>query len=333
MVSRGLAVALYAVASCSPVEGTVLVAREVASDAQRPEADAALVEAADATAADGSGAISGPDPTVADRADAATTITSVCRTDGAMSGFFEEFARGELDSSRWLVAHGYTNLGGRSPWGGFARENVSVEDGALVLRIRGDAYSGPVRGVSADGLRPGDGVRSAAAVATRDLFASATYNATFTLRGPPAVEVGLWLLRDGDELSSIEITSPSLESSTAPASVRTRTRRVDGLGGEGAVTLTASSDGRALHSLRFDWYTNGDESARFWVDDRAQVTSDQRAPEGRAGRMWLVALVADDQPAAFDTAEIRIDRAFITPFGNMGDRCSAVDAPPVLGLP
>lgn len=264
-------------------------------------------------------------------ASSATPIASACRIAGANSGIFEEFAGAALDGTRFLVAHGHRTLAGRAPSGGFVRDNVAQRDGSLVLSVRGDDYTGPVRGIDASGLAR-DGRRSGAAVATRDLFASATYSATFQLRGPAGVEVGLFFLRDDDAGEWLEIASDELERGNGPR-VRMRSVLASNLGGASELMLAPSSDGRALHSLRFDWYTHAPETARFWIDDEARVESDQRAPDGRAGRMWLLAWVREDGPAAFDTVELRVERAFVTPFGNSGDRCAEALAPPWLALP
>lgn len=322
---RGLALTFLLVAACAPVGGTVLVRSDgsaeggAAFDASAPPA----AQRGDASASDGTAL----EAAVAEDA-APPTIESACRIAGASSGFFEEFTSATLDGARFLLAHGGATIAGRTPHGGFLRENVALRDGALVLSVRGDAYAGALRGFAATGARRADGRRTAAAVATRDLFASATYSATFLLRAPPGVEVGLFVLRDAEPLEWLEIASRGGELA---GRVRMRSARADGSGGESELALPASAD--ALHSLRFDWYTNPREAVRFWIDDVPQQLSDQPAPEGRAGRLWLLAWVPDDAPADFDTAELRIERAFITPFGNDGDRCVEAPVPPPLTLP
>ena len=316
---RALALVLVLTGGCAPLEGSVLILgdgglRFDASD-QLP-ASSGDASASDASSADGA---LGEDA-------AAPAIASACRVEGASSGFFEEFGGEALDGARFLLAHGSLTLAGRTPRGGFLRENVALRDGALVLSVRGDGYTGPLRGFAATGARSGDGRRTAAAIATRDLFASATYSATIELRAPPGVEVGLFVVRDGEPRDWLEIASYG----PAPR-VRMRSARADGAGGESEFTLPASED--ALHSLRLDWYTNPREAVRFWIDDVPQERSDQRAPEGWAGRMWLLAWVPDGVAADFDTAELRIERTFVTPFGNDGDRCVQGAPPPQLTLP
>jgi len=81
-------------------------------------------------------------------------------------------------------------------------------------------------------------------------------------------------------------------------------------------------DDGASHILRFDWYTTADNAARFWVDDTERWRAQVHLPSRTAGRLWIVAWLPGDAPADFDTAELRIDNAFVTPFGNDGDVCS-----------
>jgi hypothetical protein len=318
------------IASCSPIEGTVLVVRERAPDASG-DASSELAPEAGSDAASDVPIDGGEAPRPGDGG-VWRPVLSACRIAGAQDGFFEEFSGSGLDPARWLVAHGAFALDGRAPRGGFVRDNVSVEAGALVLRVRGDRYAGAVRGIEANGAERADGRRTAAAVATRDLFASGTYSAALTLRGPAGVEVGMWLLRDGDSIDSIDIGSPALEGAS-PSGARVRMRTRGSNGGESELVLPLSVDTRAIHGLRFDWYTHEPESVRFWIDDQARVADDQRAPSGEAGRMWLVAWVPEGEPADFDSAEVRVERTFLTPFGNRGDRCAEAAAPPQLTLP
>src|SRR5688572_7057152 len=140
MVKRTLALTL-ALAGCAPQEGDVLIVR----DAQATDADPA------------------PDAAAGD----AALTQGVCRIRGAQDGFFEAFDGEALDAARWLVAHGPVTFAAQR--GDFARDNVEVRGGSLVLRVRGDLYEGPVRAVDGAGRPLASGRRSAAAVATRDL--------------------------------------------------------------------------------------------------------------------------------------------------------------------
>lgn len=334
---KWLALVAGLLASCDAAHGVVLVLAEAsvteagAADAGSSEVDASenRADASDPALSDGS--MPADDARASDAGTIA--IASACRIAGASSGFFEEFAGDTLDESRFLVAHGAATLAGRAPQGGFVRENVGVRDGALVLRVRGDGYGGPVRGIDANGTARSDGRRSGAAVATRDLFASATYSATLDMSGPPGVELAMFVARDDASTERLEMASAALSDGILDARVRILSERADGLGGQSELPLAANGDGRALHTLRFDWYTHAPETVRFWSDDVAHVDRDQRAPDGRAGRLWILAWVREEASAPFDTVELRVERAFITPFANRGDRCADSLAPALLSSP
>ena len=86
--------------------------------------------------------------------------------------------------------------------------------------------------------------------------------------------------------------------------------------------LGKTLDDGSAHILRLDWYTTAQKSVSFWIDDELRAKSLQSLPPTAAGRLWIVAWIPTDARADFDTAEIRLDNAFITPFGNSGDLCS-----------
>lgn len=82
--------------------------------------------------------------------------------------FYDDFDGDALNSDKWLVAE--------KAWGGFnggvVPENVSVEDGKLKLEGHGNLYDGDIEGVNHD--LPG-GIRTGAAIATREYYASGSY--------------------------------------------------------------------------------------------------------------------------------------------------------------
>jgi hypothetical protein len=255
-------------------------------------------------------------------AEAGAKVRGVCRIGGAPDGFYDSFTGAALRAENWLVAHGPVHFAGQRAQGGFAHDNVSVEGGALLLRVRGDRYEGPVRSVDASGRALSSGKRSAAAVATRDLFASATYQVAGRFVGPPGVQVALWFVRDDESAGAIDMGVPGMSGGQPSyAHVHLRSRDASS-SSENQFALQSSLDDGASHILRFDWYTTNDNVASFWVDDMQRWQTGRSLPSGRAARLWIVAWVPDDAPADFDTADIRIENAFITPFANAGDRCS-----------
>jgi hypothetical protein len=283
-------------------------------DAGAPPADAAALDDA---------AVSG---------DAGPSTLGVCRIGGAADGFYENFDGSALDPARWLVAHGPFTFAGVS--GRFARDNVQLRGGALHLFVRGDRYEGPVRPVDAAGTPLASGKRSAAAVATRDAFGSATYQVQGSLSGPAPIEVVIWFVRDDDGAGAIDLATPGLlDGQRDYGHVRMRTRDASSADAQ-QFALGSPLDDGASHILRFDWYTTSQKSVSFWIDDQLRAKSMRALPPSNAGRLWIVAWVPGDAAADFDTAEIRIDNAFITPFGNSGDRCTDGELQgPSLALP
>lgn len=332
MVTRALLLLLLAaVQGCHAVEGTVLRSRSKPS----MPVDSGL----DVDTGDGSDAAAALDASKADSAahdasdldarvvvppqDASSPDTrGVCRVGGARDGFYENFNGTALDSSHWLVAHGPVSFGGSTARGGFARDNVVVRDGSLRLLVRGDRYEGDVRSVDASGRTLASGKRSAAAIASRDQFSSGTYQVQGFLTGPAAVEFAIWFVRDDDAAGAIDLTTPGTESGSRNYGfVRMRTRDSSSAS-DVQFALGKTLDDGASHILRFDWYTTTAKSVSFWIDDELRAKSMRSLPPSNAGRMWIVAWVRDDAAADFDTAEIRLDNAFITPFGNPGDVCA-----------
>lgn len=305
MSPRYLALALLTVA-CAPVEGIVLVLR----DASAPASEEAGPDAElDGGAED------------AESADAAREPLGVCRITSSEDGFGDNFDGVALDPAHWLVAHGAPSFAGKAEAGGFVRENVSVESGALVLRVRGDRYAGAIRGIDALGRPLASGQRTAAAVATRDLFQSGTYQVQGLLTGPAGVELALWVQRDDDRQGAIDIATPGLDG-VVSSHARVRMRSRDAL--NGAVQqqpLAAAFESGSSHSLRFDWYTTATPGVTFWVDDHQLWQTAEPLPTGGAARLWIVAWAPDDVPLDFETAEVRIQSMFIRPFANSGDRC------------
>jgi hypothetical protein len=336
MVIRWLLL-LAAVQGCAAIEGDVLVARskqsptpmdsgaspdagvlvpDAAASRDASELDAAADRDADADAQTAVPAEAGS----GDDASAPNT-RGVCRIAGASDGFYENFSGSTLDASRWLVASGPVTFAGSSARGGFARGNVQVSGGSLRLRVRGDRYEGDVRSVDASGKPVASGKRSAAAIATRDSFGSATYQVQGLLTGPTSVEVAIWYVRDDDSGGAIDISTPGRNGAERSYGyVRMRTRGAN-TSNDLQFALGQNLDDGASHILRFDWYTTAMASVSFWVDDTLRSKSMRALPPMAAGRLWLVAWVPDDAPADFDTAEIRIENAFVTPFGNGGDVC------------
>lgn len=325
MVSRVAALILCLLGGCALQQGTVLIVRDAEAAPDGVGTDAATDGEAllDAPAPEDSANDASADATDPPDAgvDAAPTPRGVCRIDSASQGFLDGFGGSAVNADNWLIAQGPVRFAGRAAEGGFARENVSVEAGALVLRVRGDRYTGSVRGVDLAGNPLPHGRRTAAAVASRDLFASGTYQAQGVFAGPPGLEVALWFVRDDDSAGAIDIATPGFASGqSSSAHVRMRSRDASSSSEQQFALAQPFAEGEA-HILRFDWYTTANNAVDFWIDDVERWQTEQSLPSKRAGRLWIVAWVPEQAPADFDTAEVRIDVAFIRPFANDGDQC------------
>jgi hypothetical protein len=324
-------VSCWLAAGCSARVATVLIAREP-RDAQVTDAGTAISELDARAQVEDSGPSPSADDAAADTSVAteAGSLPGACRIEGASSGFYETFAGSALDDD-WLVAHGTHSFAGRTPRGGFVRDNVAVRDGDLILTVRGDRYVGPVRGFSSSGEALSDGRRSGAAVVTRNLFASGTYQVEGRFVAPPGVELAMWMMADDDSAGGIDIAVPGLLTTGASAGsnsygavrMQTRTSRAAAASALNQLLLDQSLDDGQAHILRFDWYTTAMPSVQFWLDDMPRWSSNTHLPDGTTRRMWIVAWLPGDAPADFESAEVRVNNAFITPFGNDGDRCSA----------
>ena len=319
-------------AGCSARVVTVLIAEQADAQPVASERDAARELDARTDERDAGPPTPTSDARAGDGAatDAGAPLAAACRIDGASSGFYETFADSVL-ADTWLIAHGTHSFAGRTPRGGFVRDNVALRDGALVLTVRGDRYAGSVRGFSSTGVALADGKRSGAALVTRDVFASGTYQVEGRFVGPPGVELAIWVMGDDDVRGGIDIALPGQTAAGADAAVasyaavrmQTRSSRAAGAGELNQLALAQSLDDGQAHILRFDWYTTATPAVQFWVDDMPRWSADSNLPDGATRRLWIVAWLPDDQPADFDSAEIRIENAFVTPFGNSGDRCTA----------
>lgn len=274
------ALALVLLTACS-VEGVVLVVVPGAPDASldaEAARDADVVLDVQAPPLDAQ-----PEAAIVE---AALAPVGVCRIGSASDGFYDSFPDGPLDA-RWLVADGVQSFAS------FRREQVAVTQGTLVLTATPEA---------------------GAAIVTRDLFGSATYQVQG--RVSDGAQLSVWWRRDDDADGTIQIASPGQGGNFSLVQMRTH----DGTASsENQFALGASLNDGSDHILRFDRYTTASPSTAFWVDDQPRWSATTSLPTSRAGRLWIVAWPRDPD---FDSAVIRITNAFVTPFGNSGDRCT-----------
>ena len=258
----------------------------------------------------------------------------------AEEDFYDGFDGSRLDTDQWLVAE--KNWGGTVVEngetvdynGGVLAENVSVADGCLILTGYGNLYEGDVRGINRSGTRREDGKRCGAAIATREYFASGSYE----IRARIAPELGccsaMWTFEyeedyTGDAVQitnhEIDIEFPGRDASDAfslgHALCTTWVTPEDY--GTQSVDCGPQADGR-FHTYRFDWHTGSDtETPRveYYFDDELLYTSYAYIPTN-AGRFWLGLWFPRYWAGTpdFDTQTFVIDYARITPFHESGDR-------------
>lgn len=257
----------------------------------------------------------------------------------ATDGFYDDFEGSRLDSSKWLIAEknwgGTVEENGRTVDynGGVIAEHVAVRDGNLLLTGCGNQYDGEQRGINRDGTRREDGKRCGAAIATREYFASGSYE----IRAKIAPELGccsaMWTFEyeedyTGDTLQitnhEIDIEFPgrdaqedfSLNHALCTTWVTEEDYKTT------SVDCGVQADG-AFHTYRFDWHTGSDtETPRveFYFDGELRHTSDTCIPTN-AGRFWLGLWFPRYWAGTpdFDTTAFVIDYASITPFHEQGD--------------
>ena len=280
----------------------------------------------------------------------AVRVLPVSASATAPEVFFDDFSGDSLNGDNWLVAE--------KSWGGFnggvVPENVSVSGGTLKLEGHGNLYQGNVAGVN---RQLSGGIRTGAAVATRQYYASGCYevrarvapvlgacSAIWTFQyeehypGDPVYEAsgatGSYMTVNHEidiELPTANGTHPTPSFSCARFNTYTAENRVN----SNFHDLPYAVDDGEFHNYRFDWHTgNEEETARvdFYVDDIYICTSTKHVPTN-AGRLWLglwfpCAIDSDHDgygdtgwtgTADFDTAVFEIDYVRITPFHESGD--------------
>ena len=254
-------------------------------------------------------------------------------------GFYDSFEGNRLDTGKWLIAEknwgGTVEENGRSVDynGGVIAENVTVRDGTLILTGCGNQYEGALRGINRDGTRREDGKRCGAAIATREYFASGSYE----IRAKIAPELGccsaMWTFEYEEDYSgdTVQITNHEIDIefpgrdaqddfSLQHALCTTWVTEEDYK--TASVPCGIQADGE-YHTYRFDWHTGSStETPRveYYFDGELCYTAYESIPTN-AGRFWLGLWFPRYWAGtpAFDTAEFVIDYAKITPFHESGD--------------
>lgn len=265
-----------------------------------------------------------------------TTATAVSDADEI---FYEDFTGSQLDTNKWLIAE--KNWGGTVTEngetvdynGGVISENVAIRDGYLVLTGLGDLYEGEQKGINRDGSRRLDGKRCGGAIATREYYASGSYEIRAKIAPVLGCCSAMWTFEyeedySGDDLKitnhEIDIEFPGRDNnddfSFSHALCTTWITEEDYK--TKSVNCGDQADGE-FHTYRFDWHTGSNtETPRveYYFDNVLTYTSYDYIPTN-GSRFWLGLWFPKYWAGTpdFDTTEFVIDYVKITPFHESGD--------------
>ena len=263
--------------------------------------------------------------------------TAVATSEQIEDVFYDDFSSGTLDPDKWLVA--YKNWGGKVTEngekvdynGGVIPQNVSVQNGKLVLTGNGNLYQGDLKGVNKDGSQRADGKRTGAAIATKEYYASGSYEVVAKVSPELGACSAIWTFEYEENWDTGAITNheidiempgrPNAEKTNQSyqyALCNTWIGENEGEYRTGYTDIGINQADGAFHKYRFDWHT-GDENeearVEFYFDDVLVYTSKEYIPTN-AGRLWLGLWFPNSWAG---TPDFEIDSVKITPFHEAGD--------------
>ena len=257
--------------------------------------------------------------------------------------FYEDFSGGVLDSAIWLTA--YKNWGGTITEngqtvdynGGVIPENVNLHDGKLILTGYGNQYTGDTKGINRNGIQRENGQRTGGAIATKEYFASGSYEISAKIAPELGCCSAMWTFEYEEDYSDdnliitnheIDIEFPGRDEENQFSLQHVLCTNWTGEGDDEHQSVSVNTginpiDGE-FHTYRFDWHTGDQDQEKrveYYIDNILIHTSYEHIPD-KAGRFWLGlwfpkywAGVPD-----FDTAQFEIDYVKITPFHEAGDQ-------------
>ncbi len=261
--------------------------------------------------------------------------------------FFDDFDGTELDSDKWLVA--FKQWGGANANGGVHPENVSVDNGKLIIEAHGNNYTGDLMGINKDYSVRSDGKRVGGAIATKDYFASGDYEIRMKVVPQYGVASAIWTFQyaeyypgdpeyidkpvGGEDYYAVN-HEIDIEMPGRPGSAHTGfdfdTVLFNTWTGENNDEYTvnytdvgAPQDDGQWHTYQFKWHTGDDNETRrveFYIDGVLKNTTTTDVPTN-AGRLWIGAWFPNGWTGTpnFDTDYLEVDWVRITPYAEDGD--------------
>lgn len=249
----------------------------------------------------------------------------------AEQGFLDDFNGNALDRAKWLVAH--RNWGGKLPDGtdyngGVVPEAVSVSEGMLRLRVHGDRYQGPVRGIGSDRSSRPTGQRVGGAIATRRYFGPGRYEARIKIAPVLGAASAMWTFyyreAAGGQIVNHEIdielpgrpTAEHRDPSFDHALFSARLTEEDNAATTVYKRLARTLADGEFHIYRFDWITDAATGPKieYRIDGVLHATITSHVPF-ISGRLWLGAWFPRYWAGKpdFAEAEMLVDWVRITP--------------------
>mmetsp|Transcript_27643 Transcript_27643/g.40812 ORF Transcript_27643/g.40812 Transcript_27643/m.40812 type:complete len:769 (-) Transcript_27643:70-2376(-) len=252
--------------------------------------------------------------------------------------FYDDFSNG-FDSAKWLKAHKSWGSGDDFKNGGVVEENIRFDEsaGKVILEVHGSQYNGNIMGVergdNGDINRMNSGVRTGAAIATRDYFGAGSYEVRMKIAEPRGVCSAIWTFYYSDQdyyygipivNHEIDIELPGRPSATLDninfdkALMNTWVGEKAHLHTVNYTQLDAHMNDGNFHTWRFDWHTDElDRRVDFFLDDKLFATNRDHVPF-YSGRLWIGAWFPNKWAgeANFDISQMEIDYVKITPFEN-----------------
>jgi hypothetical protein len=149
-------------------------------------------------------------------------VETHCDEVGPEVTFCDDFNGTELDTSRWWY--------GRRHWGplpplndGVVPENISVHDGRAFFAARGDAYTGPVRGIRGEMVagetvyvQDQPGARSGGIIVSDAYLGSGRYEAKLRLPPKTGVATAMWTFHYQEVYQGDPLYQPYVDKGNVP---------------------------------------------------------------------------------------------------------------------